>query len=366
MKKILKFLTCFIFVYALTFSNKTFADTNTKTFIVTKKDLTTEEKKEEHFKEFDTFFEAIQSIDVNSDPTKIQYIITLTKDYTIPKSENLVQKQNANLIIRSKDNNKFTLKRKGERLILSVWFNSNIKFENLILDGNNETEAFYITGEDDKKAILTIKNCTIQNFKDLEQYDLSSISVRENSILNIENSIIQNNTATTNGAIIYSNSDSTINIKNSTFINNKSDKSAGAIAAYGDIYIDNSVFEKNQSKKTSGAVLASGKATIKNTTFKENLSQSGGAIYANEISIESSKFIQNFAKWGGALFLTKNTNIQNVKFDSNLSLFHGGAIYHSSEETNIINSTFNENKTGKNGGAIFSKGTLNIKITPLL
>ena len=99
--------------------------------------------------------------------------------------------------------------------------------------------------------------------------------------------------------------------------------------------ITNSTFTDNDSVSTGGAVFSYGKTSISRTTFTNNgvtgAGGEGGAIVvAGELSLSDSKFVGNSASSGGAVLLfdafggghvlTRNT------FTSNVATVQGGAI----------------------------------------
>lgn len=335
--------------------------TEEKTFTVTKYPVGQPEDKE-LVGEYDTFYSAVDNC--KQEHLESQYVITMNKDYTVPADEAMWSRSNVNMLIRSKDGNKFTLKREGIRDLISVNKNVTLNFENIILDGNNQIELMSAFDN----AVLTIgKGTTVQNCRDTTHFDGPAIYLSGQSTLNIEEgAVIQNNISDKQGGAIQGLSGTTINIYGGTFQNNKTNKSdGGAIAAYGKLNITGGLFENNAAKKTGGAIMAGSRAdaTIKNATFKNNQAGTGGAMYsANNISISDSSFENNQANWGGAIFAGKGIDLTNVTFNENKVAYSGGALYLSSGEPKLNNCKFNKNLTKAQGGAIYIK-TANTTIT---
>jgi len=245
-----------------------------------------------------------------------------------------------------------------------------------------------------------------------------------NSTAEIRNSIFDNNSAESGGAIFVYN-ESTVTIDNSEFTRHTAAGQGGAIYAdtstlaisrskFGDkdtvdsgnsapvggaIYVinsendgkgvtisDNSEFYRNSATNPGGAIYAfSSELTIKNSSFENNestgASSQGGAIYASisDLTIENSEFVHNDGgNFGGAISVYASTlAINRSKFgdkdtvdSGNGVTGQGGAIYASLGSALIIDNTqFYRNKaivtpanTGS-GGAIGADGNLNIQIS---
>ena len=285
--------------------------TGEKTFTVTKYPVGYPSQ-EKLVGEYDTFYKAIEAC--KQEDLSNQYVVTMNKDYTVPADEAMWSRSNVNMLIRSKDGNTFTLKREGIRDLISINNNVTLNFQNIILDGNNQTELMSLFNN----AVLTLsKGTTVQNFKDTTYFDGPTIYLSGSSTLNIEDGVvIDSNSGNDQGGVIASNSEtSIINIKGGVFRNNSCNKYGGVISTWGNLNITGGVFEDNTAIY-GGAIASFKKATtkIENATFKGNKASQGGAIINwNDISINNSVFNGNEATWGGAIF---------AKTDLNLSLIH--------------------------------------------
>ena len=118
----------------------------------------------------------------------------------------------------------------------------------------------------------------------------------------------------------------------------------------------NVTFKKNSSQ-FGGAILNAGFLDIKESTFVENkVSAYGGAIYnTNTLTVDKSTFDNNASSYGGALFNAGEATITNSKFLNTKNVPHdaGGAIYNGLSLT-ISNSEFNGNIARAFGGAIIN------------
>ena len=185
-------------------------------------------------------------------------------------------------------------------------------------------------------------------------------------------------------------------IKNSTFTNNStetrnsSENNGGAIYVYGTsrlvgnntLNISDSHFESNHTNKTGGAIGVNNlgpskfEIEIKDTTFTENkFTGYGGAIDVTTggtgnvtINLDHANFDSNKSgSDGGAIAYEKGnitSNISNSTFTNNTAN-NGGAIYNGIKNLEISNTIFDGNKTndGGKGGAIYNAGNISLSQT---
>ncbi len=186
-------------------------------------------------------------------------------------------------------------------------------------------------------------------------------------------------------------------IKNSTFTNNSTESNpvyennGGAIYVYGTsglvgnntLNISDSRFESNHTNKTGGAIGVNNlgpsdfKIEINDTTFTKNNSTGyGGAIDVTtggtgkvNINLDHATFDSNKSSGsdGGAIAYEKGnitSNISNSTFTNNTAN-NGGAIYNGIKNLTISNTIFDGNKTndGGKGGAIYNAGNISLSQT---
>ena len=235
-------------------------------------------------------------------------------------------------------------------------------------------------------------------------------------ILDVANSIFEENWATSGGAIGSSTASTGTKITSSTFKNNHA-YDGGAISAFKAISISNSRFENNTAMLEKDGTVVSGIAdpvgggalalgaeseatisSIEGTTFKDNKSGMNGGAIGTRLALEVDKdglytdkkhnnsakldiaatFEDNNAKRsGGALYNTFWNNNGLGKgdgvtvagtFEDNEAGYRGGAIYNDGDHDEngkggvmtINGATFADNEAGDNGGAIYNSGTLTI------
>lgn len=361
---------------------------STKTFTVTKYPIA-DSSNETLVGEYDTFYKAIEACE--QEKLENQYVVTMNKDYDIPANEQSWGKSSVNILLKSKEGHTFTLKRIGNRDIMTVYSKCTLRIENVILDGNGDGQLCMVAGGDDENGANLIlgKGAVIQNFKDNPNYLGTTFYLAEgNSILTIEDgAILQNNTADQEGGIIQARKKTTINIKGGLFKNNSSKSGGGVLFTNGKLNITGGTFENNQGKY-GGALWIGSKstATVENATFRNNTTTSsnggGGAIWgSNEFKVKNSTFEKNESKFGGAIYSQKNMTIEGSTFRENKAYMGGaldipnkmkmtvkdskfirnsatfaGAIHinPSTEESTMSGCTFTENEATKKGAAIWS------------
>lgn len=360
--------------------------TGTKTFTVTKLPIG-DPSQEELVGEYDTFHNAIQAC--KQEDLLNQYVVTMNRDYTIPATEGSWGKSHVNILLKSKEGHTYTLKRVGNRDIMSVDKKTTLRIENVILDGNNDGQAFMVAGSNDQQGAHLIlgKGTVIQNFTDTPDYDGTTFYLYEGkSILTIEDgAVLQNNTAKESGGVIQGRENTIINIKGGLFKNNSSKSGGGVLFTNGKLNITGGTFKENKGKY-GGALWIGSKSTanVENAAFINNQTTTsyGGAIWGSkEFIVKDSTFEGNQAKWGGAIWGQKSMTIENSTFKDNEadrggalamldnmkmtvkgsdfignSATYAGAIYirTSAEESTMSGCNFTDNEATAQGGAIWS------------
>lgn len=249
---------------------------------------------------------------------------------------------------------------------------------------------------------LTLNNITLDTIQHGSSW---GGAMYNEGTLNLDNVTFNNNIAKTKNAVgggamalvATGKNPVSTTIKNSTFTNNSTETSnsaknnGGAIYVYGTsglvgdntLDISDSHFESNHTNKTGGAIGVNNqgpsnfKIEIKDTTFTKNNSTGyGGAIDVTTggtgnvtINLDNATFNGNYSKSsdGGAIAYEKGnitSNIINSKFINNTAN-NGGAIYNGIKNLTISNTIFDGNKTndGGKGGAIYNAGNISLNQT---
>ena len=264
------------------------------------------------------------------------------------------------------------------------------------------------TPDSSSVKMLTVKNGILSGLRAPNGAAGGALSCYDN--LTVENCVFQNNESKQGGAISLSPSDSggttTLTVKNSTFIGNKSSGSGGAIHAAsngtsvfedvtfignscdtssglgGALYMDKGTIEisdcsfRGNAACYGGAVGCSQAAvTVKNSTFTSNsAAMMGGAIHIQglfgaecvpgTLNVSGGSFRDNSAKYGGAISVTTTGGslvLSDSTVSSNTADIRGGAIYTQDGCTIDITTDLTDNSAGSNGGAVYaSQGTLTV------
>ena len=210
---------------------------------------------------------------------------------------------------------------------------------------------------------LNIKDITIQNAAS----DKGGAVVNQtnaNSIVNITNSTLQNNSAANSNGGALSVSGGEMKLEGSTLASNSAVNGGAVYANGGTVYINNVIFNTN-SATLGGAVYNdtnSKNLTLDNVTFNNNTATNGSAIYNlgtatvtdAEFSGNSSNYIYNAQ--GGQLTITsnsdytlQNSNTTDSVITNNGSLNLTSAANHSLTVADVI--------TGQ-GGAVNTRGNV--------
>ena len=280
--------------------------------------------------------------------------------------------------------------------------------------GSNTPKSVTILGEGKKytsntlafvvkpNTTLTLNNITLDSIQHASSW---GGAMYNEGTLNLDNVTFNNDIAKTKNAVgggamalvATGKNPVSTTIKNSTFTNNSTETSnsaknnGGAIYVYGTsglvgdntLDISDSHFESNHTNKTGGAIGVNNqgpsnfKIEIKDTTFTKNNSTGyGGAIDVTTggtgnvtINLDNATFNGNYSKSsdGGAIAYEKGnitSNIINSKFINNTAN-NGGAIYNGIKNLTISNTIFDGNKTndGGKGGAIYNAGNISLSQT---
>jgi predicted outer membrane repeat protein len=346
---------------------------NEKTFTVTTRPVDNQSAEETTVGQYDTFHDAIEACKQGN--LSIQYIVTMNKDYTIPASEEVWYIQNANILLCSKEGQQYTLKRTGQRSLATIYQNCDFRTENIILDGNNEAEAFFVP-----YGVLTLGKGTIfQHFSNYIASDGPAIYVTNTGTVNImEGAIIRNNKSDLKSAAVLqlNNPESTVNVYGGEFYNNNSTYWGGVFLSWGKINIMGGTFKDNYAQATGGVIASyGGVVNITGGNFANNLSaETGGVILfkGEDLNISNAAFTENSAnKHGGAIYMKAGKlAIRDSVFTKNSSEHGGGALlvhYDNSNKLEVVSSRFEENSASFGGGIYLMSGSkLNVEGTQFI
>ena len=237
-------------------------------------------------------------------------------------------------------------------------------------------------------AILNNGTLTLTNVNFTSNTNSSGGAISNASTLIVTGCVFDDNVSNGGGATgngggaIYNSiaSPQFVTITDSTFTNNRvvtaSALSGGAIRnRFGTMTISNSTFSNNSSVNTAGAISNGETLTIAGSTFTGNTAtDDAGAVYSTgTLSISNSQFNGNSAEgYGGGLYVSGTLTISNTTVSGNTAnsnndtVGNGGGLYLNSATATISGSTISGNSvpgnatTAGNGGGIDSSGPLNV------
>ena len=223
-----------------------------------------------------------------------------------------------------------------------------INGNNHIIDCNNQSRAFDITGNKVEINNLIIKNA----------FYVYGSAISVNSTLTLNNVTFINcigDNKTYDGGAIYSNN-ITLNINNCKFIDNGGENGASITSISSTVYVVNSTFISSSDKIIKGQIyLENSRLSVDNSNFLNTTSKYAAAIFLRNdgtLKINNSKFKNLYAyKTAGAIGakIISNLIINNCEFDNVSSQNNGGAIFTDSfgdgsvfrSDVNINNTSFN-------------------------
>lgn len=199
----------------------------------------------------------------------------------------------------------------------------------------------------------------------------------ENAELTFADSSFTNNSATEFGGAIYVDQSSSVVVDNIEFTGNSvksEDKgNGGAIFSLnGNVQVNESVFTANTSQRNGGAIAIASdnvrddsvqQLSISNSKFDSNIAkEKGGAVFwydyetndrKGDLAIEQTTFTGNEANMGGAIYAENSFTVTGGQFKKNQATDDGGAIDASrTAQFSINGALFEQNTAGDNGGAI--------------
>ncbi len=236
-----------------------------------------------------------------------------------------------------------------------------------------------------EKSKLILRNCVLRNHK---VYNANGAAIYSNkgSALEIHSCFFKNNTAirVSNlawkkfkrgmGSVIKTTIGCSVKIYNSNFTRNKAYMSTILVVSYSEghrktsyLHIYKCIFENNTSYY-SGVIYDDelGRASILNSAFRKNYSIKDSGIISLDSSLSSCVkycvFQNNQGYNGGAITVRvfdkrykSNVQIINCHFIKNIAKTDGGAICAVYGNVHIRNSYFKSNRAKRYGGAIYTR-----------
>ncbi|MBQ8018450.1 MAG: DUF11 domain-containing protein [Methanobrevibacter sp.] len=185
----------------------------------------------------------------------------------------------------------------------------------------------------------------------------------------VDNCILENNTAHSEGGAFYINTTSSpCEFMNSNISNNKAGTDGGAIYLITDgAFFDNIISVNNNASRGGSAFIRGHDAVVQHSTFNNNNaiyngtdnSGIGGAfdILGNNCQLIDVTSKYNNATLGGSTFIRgDHTKIKQSTFDNNTATLRGGGINVAGDYCNVSDVDVSGNFAGTDGGAVYVKG----------
>lgn len=240
-----------------------------------------------------------------------------------------------------------------------------------ILTGFTNDRLFHVTAA---SVNLTLSNMTLQNSSAANG---ACVYANNSTTLNINGVVMNNCDTTTFGGAIYAFLNGSVNVVNSTFTNNDASGGSswgGAVYALGNVTVTGSDFSNNSASLGGGAVLSvMGATVVTSSTFVTNnsLAGKGGAIHTSSLSLSDSSVQNSTVSGGGAIYVGGNANLLRSTISNNnatsSSAISAGGIYVTGNllvdrSTISGNTSASDSSTGgvSGGGGSFSGGTTTI------
>ena len=246
-------------------------------------------------------------------------------------------------------------------------------------------------------ATATITGC---EFSDNQAIRFGgAIRISENSSLEINDSTLLNNTAGDSGGALSVTSGSVATLNNVTISGNQAEKGGGIESGHngGQVTISGGTISNNTASLQGGGISNKDVMTIVGNTVSGNQAQDGGGIYnlgpgtltislsniqdnigsrlgggicnVGQMTVEGSTISGNQAVKGGGVLNISNFSITNAAVTENMAAESGGGIFNrlSSSDLIITNSTISGNNvTTIRGSAIYhQEGTLEINYSTI-
>jgi predicted outer membrane repeat protein len=157
------------------------------------------------------------------------------------------------------------------------------------------------------------------------------------------------------GGLYVAQSDSSLTITDTDFINNRAAALGGGVHVLGTAVLSGGTFQNNTATVSSGGgIRAGGSMTADGTQFTGNVSgfAGGGAQAGGSADVGNALFQGNQAYAGGGLAVDDVVTIDNVRFLSNTAITGTGGGLNSSAALTVSNSLFQGNSSASNGGGL--------------
>jgi len=210
-------------------------------------------------------------------------------------------------------------------------------------------------------------NCTVQGSNLLftnntaRETDGGGVYFSYSGLMQIRDSVFQQNYAESDGGAIYSEGECETILKRTVFLNNTSGDWSGAVHIRNGNFTESDLtFRGNRATSNGGAIgfIQANNVSVSLSHFEDNRAIRGGAIgfYSTYLGhINQCTFARNTVHdhAGGAVYsAVSNVNISSSRFLANTAFAGGSLGFHDRCNSTVLNSTFVNNIADGGGGAI--------------
>lgn len=249
---------------------------------------------------------------------------------------------------------------------ISVVTTDEIRIENdVILEGRGDLT---LDGNDDHRVLVVLSDALVEirGFTLTRGFGRSGGAGYNGGTLTFLRSRITGNTSADTGGGYVNGAD--LRIVDSEVSNNTSANNGGGIyqLPYRSLTVTRSTFTNNVTGSSGGAIHNwLGTADVSDTVFRENRAEAGGVVFQSNggaLTLTRTVLEDNVSTWrGGALYIQDGSFLVNdTSIERNHAEVLGGGIYFASSDPDDVvelrNTRIEDNSAGEDGGGIYCNG----------
>ncbi len=178
-----------------------------------------------------------------------------------------------------------------------------------------------------------------------------------NSVISVIESTITNNSATSNGGVVYT-ENATVSFTDCNISDNIAKNGGAAYSDRGIVNFTGGEIAGNSATNGGVIYLLNGNVSFTGGEITDNSATTGGAIYTTDsiLTVEGTEFTENTASSnGGAAYIRHSElSMEDAEFSSNSAKNHGGAADIAGSTAVLTgNNSFTANTAGNHGGAVY-------------
>ncbi len=159
------------------------------------------------------------------------------------------------------------------------------------------------------------------------------------------------------GGLYVANSDSSLTMTDTVFIDNQAAALGGGVHAIGAAILNGGTFQNNTATASNGGgIRTAGSLTVDGTRFIGNVSgfSGGGAQAGGLADVRNALFEDNQASLGGGMDVDDVVTVDRVQFLNNTAITFPGGGLNASTALTVTNSLFQGNSSASDGGGLYA------------